>query len=98
MRCTRPLAAFTSALAVLAVLLCAAPAGTRAQAGAQEQTLYVSAVDKSGAPASLRMHGSPDTGDLLTVTVRPDDEPARDAFITNPQFNNRVVLARKLAR
>jgi VWFA-related protein len=52
MRCTWPLAAFTPALAVIAALVCTAPATTRAQAGSQEHTLYVSAVDKSGAPVT----------------------------------------------
>jgi len=43
-------AAFTPALALAAVLACAPEAGTLAQAGAGEQTLYVSAVNKSGDP------------------------------------------------
>jgi VWFA-related protein len=50
MRCTWPLAAFTPALALMAAFVCTAPAHPRAQAGAAEHTLYVSAVDKSGAP------------------------------------------------
>jgi VWFA-related protein len=50
MRCTWPLAAFAPALALLAAFVGATPVGTFAQAGAQERTLYVSAVDKNGAP------------------------------------------------
>jgi hypothetical protein len=43
-------AAFTPALALAAVLLCAPEAGTLAQAGAGEQTMYVSAVNRGGEP------------------------------------------------
>jgi VWFA-related protein len=50
MRCIRSLAALTPPLALLAAFVGATPRGTSAQAGAQERTLYVSAVDKSGAP------------------------------------------------
>src|SRR5678816_705008 len=43
-------AAVAPALAVTAALVCTPPTDTSAQAGSQEQTLYVSAVDKNGAP------------------------------------------------
>jgi len=43
-------AAFTPALALAALLACTPEIGTFAQAGAGEQTLYVSAVNKSGEP------------------------------------------------